>query len=273
MFYNFDRPGKGIAPNTPKKEGIALFFDILYREFWAMVTLNFAFLAYCMPVFTIGASYAAMNSVLIKMIRDKPVDAFSDFRDAFKENFKQGTGIFILKVFVIAILVINFEFYSSFNPFLLIVLGVSTVLLSFINLYLVPVAVSVELPFKNVLKNSFYLTFLSIKYTLLSGLILGSASILGLLYFPYSMPLYFIFSCVFFPFVNCFLTYYGIKKYCYPPTEEELALLREKEEKEKEEKEKKEQEEAAAAKELVDLDKEIEALDKELKEVNQESEE
>lgn len=268
MFYNFDRIGKGINPNTPKKTGFALFVDIIYREFWAMLSLNLIFLLYCIPIVTIGASYAAMNSLLVRMVRDKPVDVWYDFRITFKENFTQGTIIFFLQIIAVCIIMINLEFYSTAHPLFPIVTGIVGIFLGLMNLYLIPLAVSVKLPLKNIFKNSFYLIFLSLKYTLMAGLVGGVFCFFLVWYFPYSIMHYLLFSCVFVPFIICFLTHYGISKYCYAPTEEQLQVQIQ-EQKEKEAKELAERLNAKKEEEqLLALDEELTSLNKALEEID-----
>lgn len=222
IFYNFDQVGKGIDPNAPKKEGIALFFDILYREFWSILWLNLFFFVFSLPLFTIGASYSAVCAVMVKMVRDVPIDPFYEFRTAFNENFKQSTAVFFLQIAVIIILMINYQFYNMVNPYIHVVIGVIAVIFCFMNLYVVPLLVSVELPLKNILKNSFLLVFLDLKHSLLCALLTGLNLFVILFYFPYSFIYFTVVGFIFPTFITCFLTHYGIKKYCYIKEGEEL---------------------------------------------------
>lgn len=221
IFYNFDQVGKGINPNAPKKEGLALYFDVLYREFWSILYLNIIFFIACIPIVTIGAAYSAMSSVFIRMIRDVPVDTFSDFKIAFKKNFKQSTLLFFIQCFILFLICVAFEFYIRVNPFLHIPLGVTCILFGLMNLYLVPVLVSVELPFGNVFKNSFFLLFLSLKLTFLCGMLNFLHLAMGIIMFPYSLTYFILGGFIFLTFTTCFMTYQGISKYCYNKPEEE----------------------------------------------------
>lgn len=215
IFYNFDQVGKGINPNTPKKEGLALYFDVFYREFWSILYLNILFLLACIPIFTISASWAAYSSVLIRMIRDVPVDVVPDFKRAFKNNFKQATQVFLLQIFTVFIVAVAFEFYIRVNPFFHIPLGVACVFLSLMNMYLIPTSVSVELPLKYVIKNSFFLIFLSLKTTILCGFILFLHFLMVLIMGLYSIGYFLLFGTVFLAYTTTFLTYQGIEKFCY----------------------------------------------------------
>lgn len=222
MFYKFDQLGKGIAPNTPKKEGISLFFDILYREFWSMAWLNVYFILFSLPIFTFGASYAALCSVLVRMIRDKPVDPYQEFKTAFKKNFKGSTSLFCFQIVIVFLLMMNYFFYEQVNPSMHILLGIVTLFLSMANLYLIPILVSVDLPLKNVLSNSVLLSFLSIKSTFVGVLFHFILTALTIWYLPYSFTYYIFFGAVFSTFIICFLTYPAIVKYCYPKDPQEV---------------------------------------------------
>lgn len=221
FFYNFDRVGKGINPNEPKKTGFAWYLDILGREFWAMMWLNTMFLLYSLPVFTMGAANAAMNTVLLRMLKDKPVDAVSDFRDAFRENFKQSTLVYLIQIAMYALLLVNLGFYgamsSAANTVVLVVIG----FFFFVNLYVMPLLVSVELKIPHIFKNSFFLFFLNGKYSLLTAVISGGVTFLSVWYFPFSLLPLFLGGIVLAQYTNLFLTHYGIEKFCYPKAPEE----------------------------------------------------
>lgn len=215
IFYNFDQVGKGINPNEPKKEGLALYFDVIYREFWGILYLNILFFIACLPIVTIGAAYGALCSVFIRMIRDVPVDTFYDFKTAFKKNFKQSTLIFLIQGLTLILIAIAFEFYIRVNPFFHIPLGVACVLFGLMNMYLVPIAVSVDVPFGNIFKNSFFLLFLSLKMTILCGILNFLHLAMGTIMFPYSLSYFLLGGFIFLTFTTCFMTYLGISKYCY----------------------------------------------------------
>lgn len=80
------KEGPGIDKNAPKKEGFALFIEILAREFWEIIKLNVFFIISSIPVFTFGMARAAMARSTILMVRDVPNDAWEDYKDAIKEN-------------------------------------------------------------------------------------------------------------------------------------------------------------------------------------------
>lgn len=259
MFqFKFDQPGQGISPGAPKKEGIAWFLDILYREFWPMLGLHMIFLLYCLPVVTIGPAYAAMNSLLMRMVRDKPVDVFLDFRAAFRANFKGGMVIFWTQVAVVWMFMINYRFYAVVNPAIQGALVLFALILWMANLYMVPILVAVDIPLKHLVKNSVFLAFLNLKYSIPLTLVTVVTQMMNIFYFPYSLFPNLLFGNVLLTYIICFYTYYGIEKYCYGTHEVEI-------QEEIEEKIKKKKK-PSGQEELDVLDAEIEALKKQAEE-------
>ena len=60
-----------------------------------LAILNILWLICCIPVVTIGASTSAMYSVTLKMVRREEPYIVRGFFDAFRENFKQSTIVWI----------------------------------------------------------------------------------------------------------------------------------------------------------------------------------
>ncbi len=63
-LFDYTTPGKGVPKNAPKKKGIALFFDILGRRFWKMVSLNFVYLILAVPSVLIQFALTTVVSTL-----------------------------------------------------------------------------------------------------------------------------------------------------------------------------------------------------------------
>ena len=68
-----------------------------------LVILNLLFFISCLPLFTIGAASAALYTVCFQMGTEKESGIFRTYVRAFRENFKQGTVVFlILALFLLA---------------------------------------------------------------------------------------------------------------------------------------------------------------------------
>ena len=213
FFNNFNKVGPGIPKDAPKKKGFALFFDILFREFWNIITANFLFIIYSIPVITIGASYAALNHVMMKMMRDEPIYVMQEFNRGFKNNFKQGTilgfGIFILSV----LLFISYFFYSNINEYLGVFIAAISIILTMISNFIYPLVVSVNLTLKYVLKNAFLLSSIKMKSSLLSLFIGLFIFLSNFLFFPYTLFPILLISFSLGVFINMFIIYPTIEEH------------------------------------------------------------
>lgn len=58
--------------------------------------LNVLWLLCCLPVFTAGASTTALFYVTLKIVKDEEGNITKEFFHSFKENFKQGTQIWLI---------------------------------------------------------------------------------------------------------------------------------------------------------------------------------
>ena len=48
-LFDYTTPGPGVEKDAPPKKGIALFFDIFWRRFWKLVSINAIFFAFSIP--------------------------------------------------------------------------------------------------------------------------------------------------------------------------------------------------------------------------------
>lgn len=61
-LFDYTSEGKGVDKNEPPKKGMALFWDILVRRFWKMVSLNFIYIIFSIPSLII--TWFAVASVI-----------------------------------------------------------------------------------------------------------------------------------------------------------------------------------------------------------------
>ena len=72
-----------------------------------LMGLNFLVLITSLPIFTIGASFSAMHTVLVKIYRDEEDKIAREFFSAFKKNFKQATLIWLIYLGIFGILLLD----------------------------------------------------------------------------------------------------------------------------------------------------------------------
>ena len=76
-----------------------------------MLSLNLWFLLYCLPVATIGAATAALYQVTIAMAEKRSKDPGQEFREAFRENFRSVTPVWL--VLLLFLLTLGMDTYLN----------------------------------------------------------------------------------------------------------------------------------------------------------------
>ena len=65
-----------------------------------IIILNILFVICCIPIVTVGASYTALYTVMLKLVKNEESYIFRGFFKAFKDNFKQATIIWLIMLFM-----------------------------------------------------------------------------------------------------------------------------------------------------------------------------
>lgn len=90
----------------------------LINKFVLLLELNLLVVLGFLPVITIGATISAMHAVILKIYRNEEKRVFSDFFKAFKSNFKNGTILWLLLVFILVALVAGILLAMYYVPHL-----------------------------------------------------------------------------------------------------------------------------------------------------------
>lgn len=75
-------------------------FMIFINRFADLVILNLLFVVTCLPIFTAGAATAAVYTLCFRMVRNREGGIARAYFRAFGENFRQGTALWLLFLFV-----------------------------------------------------------------------------------------------------------------------------------------------------------------------------
>ncbi|MDC7744751.1 YesL family protein [Rhizobium binxianense] len=86
------KEGPGIAKDAPKRTGLALFAEVLVREWWEMVKLNILFILASLLVVTLPAALVAMARVSVALVEDRNTYLLRDFTEAFLRYFWRATA-------------------------------------------------------------------------------------------------------------------------------------------------------------------------------------
>jgi uncharacterized membrane protein YesL len=63
-FFDYTKEGPGVPVNAPPKSALRTFFDILFRKFWKLITINLMFLVFSIPAILI--SFFLVTPVLMQ---------------------------------------------------------------------------------------------------------------------------------------------------------------------------------------------------------------
>lgn len=205
------------------KDDITLFFSIIFREFFVLLKINMLFILYSLPIITIGASYTALNSVIIKLIRNKPIDTVFDFNKAFYENFIKGTFFSFVIFITTLILATMLNFYWITNKLsIFFIITIITLILISINSYVFPLLVCVKTSVIDIYKKSWFLSVNYIKYSILNLILfislVATCLLLGSVIYIYFLIIGFSIFCL----LNSFCTYIAINDYIKEKDEERL---------------------------------------------------
>lgn len=91
--------------------GNPFYYDSKVMRFGAKVTdlilLQLVTLLCCIPIFTVGAAFSAMHTVLLKMYRRQDPSVFPEFWKAFKGSFKQAAVVWLIYLALLAFLIVD----------------------------------------------------------------------------------------------------------------------------------------------------------------------
>lgn len=124
-----------------------------------------------LPVITIGASTCALCRISIKMAKGESVYIVADFLKAFRSNFIKSTILFLIMAAFGFLLGLDLYFWLSVEGMTgaaLTAVGIGiSIPYAMTMLYVFAVQASFENTIKNVIKNSFLMSFRHFGYTLL----------------------------------------------------------------------------------------------------------
>lgn len=136
-----------------------------------LVKLNFMWLAFSLPVVTVGISTIAAYTVALKMAENEEGYIARGFLKAFKDNWKQGLIMSLITLLCAWAVYLDFQIFSAVeeNSVIFLIIGVITAyVFTFSLLYAYPLLARYENTIPKTLKNSFSI---SMRYFLRSVLL------------------------------------------------------------------------------------------------------
>lgn len=175
------------GPGTPAPtEGAASFFYQVTTYFWRFMTLNWLFLLASIPIITMPVALSAMNRVCIKLIRDRNVLVWAEFRDEFKLSFKKSLpmGLLFAALGFLAYYLIGLGVYHWGYAAGVLFISLGMFVLMFASVwgsYSFVLLASLDLSVPDLLRDARVLMFLGRKWTFrILGVLLGMFLILWL---------------------------------------------------------------------------------------------
>lgn len=184
------KEGPGIEKDAPSKTGLALFFEILVREFWQLLKLNLLFVICALPLVTFGAARAALSRCTMNMVRDVPNDVWDDFRQELKKDFSRNTALGLLELFALGMLMLLLSLPGvRGNTAVCVVLLALTAIVVLVLGYLWPMVVAVDVPLRAAIKNAAVLALAFPQHSLPALVVALLLYGLSFWLFPLSLPL------------------------------------------------------------------------------------
>ncbi len=174
-------------------------------------------------VFGGGAPYASVTYIIRNYSKYRHSWVWSDFWAKFKENFFQGTLVYVIDTVFLLLMGVNFWFYGLYagdNIGAYLLQGLMVVLFLIFTLmhaYIYPIMITFKKKTFEIYKDSFILAFGKLPITFLSMLLVCAISLvvtfLASFVTVYAMLLIPVLLFVFVVYVNLFITYPVIEKY------------------------------------------------------------
>ena len=182
-----------------------------------------AILSFVLAAVTFGPATAGATYVLRNFAREEHAYIWYHFWKAFKSNFRQASVMGVIDILVSCIAAYVIMFYAmsmgAGNSFviLLILSVIFLIIFTVMNYYVYLLMVTIELPFIHLIKNSFILSVLGIKYNVVVFIFTFIVGAVEVLFFPITLPVVLIIGVSTPMFITTFGVYPVVKKYCIDP--------------------------------------------------------
>lgn len=159
------------------------------------VCLSFLWVLLCIPVVTAGAATTALYYTVNKVIRNNRSYIWKEFWHAFRTNFKQSTLVWLILIFIYAIMGIDcyimFQYAKAGVSYgsLYIVFAVLMLIVTMWANYLFPYMARFENTLKAVLKNCVIMALLNLGKTVVLLVLFLAALVVTYVFFPAIMIL------------------------------------------------------------------------------------
>lgn len=152
------------------------FMQFLFRVS-DLIILNLIFMLSCIPVVTIGASISALHSVCLKIVRGQESYMWQGFWKAFRQNFKQGTVLWIISIVILFVIHMDFTILNAGDHplfgYVKVALGSVTAVLFSMFIYVFPIISHFKCTIRQAIKNSLFMTIGHLPFSILLVVMYG----------------------------------------------------------------------------------------------------
>ena len=229
-LFDYEKPGRGIEKDAPKKRSFFLFFQYYFANIWRFMLMSMVYCLISVPIVTNGLANAGFTNVARNIARDKHSFGLSDFFETIKKNWKQGLVCGIINTVVYALLFFNAWYFFSLDSGYIRSIGLGAMIFCYItftimNFYIWTLMITFNYKISQLYKNAFRFTFISAWRNLLCLLlvnlvIIASLSILLVnMYWALTVVIFPLFCCLpaFIHLMIQFFVFPVIKKYAIDP--------------------------------------------------------
>lgn len=170
-LFDPSRPGPGVSKRTTQKRSFVEFWEICGRKFWNLLELGLLYWLLAVPAVSFGFANTGLTFITRNFVREKPVFVTTDYFKAIGRNWKQALPVGIIQIVLTGLMVFSAMFYywseTQFSILLMAMVLALLVLFSVMHFYLYVMMVTFRYKFRQLYKNSLYLTFLGWKSNLI----------------------------------------------------------------------------------------------------------
>ena len=172
-------------------------FMTALSKFADLVLVNLMFCVFCLPVFTIGASLAALYTCTLQLVYEEDKDTgliFRDFWLAFKRNFKQATVLWLICLAIILFLAayywVTLHLTGTCGKVYQVTFYVLALVFLFGFVYIFPLQARYENTVMNTLRNAWLLSVAALPWTVLCILVVAAAVYISFIMNPNAVDLF-----------------------------------------------------------------------------------
>ena len=142
------------------------------RKLIYVLALNILFIITSIPIVTMGASMAAMNTVFLKIINERDFSVFKDYFVAFKVNFLKATILWLIGLCLSFILYVDIVYWVKYGiadgvyGYVMLILSILAAVFLVLMLHTAfPLVSRFDMNIRELLVNTFMITVKDILYT------------------------------------------------------------------------------------------------------------